>query len=40
MLPYNKEHEAIVSHHIVHGCIIMEKDVYDTVLAIARRMHL
>ena len=40
MLPYNKVHEAGVSHRIVHGYIIMEKDVYDTVLAAARRMHL
>ena len=40
MLPYNKVHEAGVSHRIVHGYTIMEKDVYDTVLATARRMHL
>ena len=40
MLPYNKVHEAGVSRRIVHGYIIMEKDVYDTVLAAAHRMHL
>ena len=40
MLPYNKVHEAGVSHRIVHGYIIMEKDVYDTVLATAWCMHL
>ena len=39
MLPYNKVHEAGVSHRIVRGFFIMEKDVYDTVLATARRMH-
>ena len=40
LLPYNRVHEALRSHRMVQGYIVMEKNVYDTVLAMAPYIHL